>query len=442
MVAPIFNILMLKPFIATIKSTITNKYVLLKIFSITVMVLWGFGQPYIFNRHLSTNDFSFITVGYGSILFLDLFDLGISRVIYADIRNKFINKDNYSYSLSTILGIYIYVLLLTIIVFCIFLLLISSKLKNDFSTITIILWGIGISLNANFSYFRYILFAVDEFILFEKLDILRKTISFLLLLIIIWDNSFFVFSVLSIIMFGFIYLKIYKVLKQKHAAKIKGLVSNFRETLKLFRSYTTESKWSFFYYVTHIVNFNSGFLILPFFLINSGIIQYGLWQKFAYGVTMIIVAISDLGLHKTTKLYFLNDFFGTRVLFRKTIYISLISVIIIFLFIFVTKKILFQYWVSNTYLFSLLMFGGLLLFFVGRAFQYVSTTLILSFGYNYKTLGRIGFFSMVFYHSLLAYILFNHLSLDYVLLLFGFTVLIEGFIYCMLFNQQLVRKFI
>jgi hypothetical protein len=422
----------------TLKSLLKNKYLILKFFSILVMVFWGFGQPYVFNRYLAANNFSFITIGYGVILFLDLFDFGISRAIYADIRNKFIKDIDYKKDLSVILKIYLYVLLYTIILFVLFLFIISIKVKSSFSAITIILWGISIALNANFSYFRYILFAIDEYIFFEKMDVLRKLINFLLLFVIVLDNSFFIFSTLSILMFAFIYFGIYRVLMKTH--KIKLFAENHRVTLKIFRQYIINSKWPFLFSVSQITCLNSGFLILPLALINKDIIQYGLWQKFAYGITMLIVAVSDLGLHNTTKYYFKNDFISTKKIFNKTIFVSIMCVCILFVFIFVAKKILFHYWVDESYEFSLIMFLGLLLFFIGRSFQYISTTLILSFGNNYSKLARISTTFMITYHLVLFYMLSKNLKLEYILLLFGFTILIEGVKYLMFFNQELNKE--
>jgi hypothetical protein len=223
--------------ISIIKSIFKKKYLLLKIFSITVMVLWGFGQPFIFNRYLSTENFSFITVGYGVILFLDLFDLGISRYIYADIRDKFVNKIEYKSDLVKILKIYSWILIYSTLILILFLLIVSIKLKNSFSSITIILWSVGIILNAGFAYFRYVLFSIDEYILYEKLDILRKGVNFLLLLIVIFDKSFFLFSIFSIAILIVIYYKIFKMLLQKHQIKYTNPFSSFSDTIQLFVFY-------------------------------------------------------------------------------------------------------------------------------------------------------------------------------------------------------------
>lgn len=300
----------------------------------------------------------------------------------------------------------------------------------------------GIILNAGFAFFRYILFSIDEYILYEKLDILRKGANFLLLLIVIFDKSFFLFSIFSIAILIVIYYEIFKMLLQKHKIKYTNPFSSFSDTIQLFVFYIKKSKWSFIYNVTHITLHNSGFLILAFVLANKEIIQYGIWQKFAYGVTMVIVAVSDLGLHNTTKHYFENDIYTTLKLFKKTILICIISTIILFCFVLAIQNQLFHYWVNESYKFSFIMFTSLILFFLGRSLQFVSTSLILSFGNNYIKLAIIGISSMVIYHLILLYILLNHALLDYIILLFGLTVIIEGIFYFFIFYNQLNKNLI
>lgn len=408
-----------------------RKYAVLKLLSVGLVIIWGFLQPAAFHKFLSEKDFAFLTIFYGYGLFLDFFDFGVNKPVYARLRRDFVEGQNIQQQLIDILQLYLAILAFMVSVFAGFMFFSSYHFDNQLTKFVVVLLAINICLTVFFNYSRNLLFAIDEFVLFERLDIARKFLNVVSIFLLAVDGSYLLTVLANLLGFGFIF----GLILQKIATRFGFSLSDIFQTLELqgikrtFWTYAHEAKYSFAFTFNANMTFNIGFLLFPLFLSSREIIQFGLWYKITYGTAMFIVAFSDLSLHHITRFYITGKVSQAFRYFLLTIAASLLSVTAMFVVFYLFKAPIFRLWVDSSYEFDGLITLSLLIFFVGRSFEYVSSTILLSLGGFFRKATVLSSFILALCFVLLFSLLYLGKSLSLILIIFSLVVLLNGLMY-------------
>lgn len=372
------------------------RYALLRYTSIFIGIINAFLLPYVFNLTFKEEEFSFILVLYGYSLYLNFLDFGLSKPLYSLIRNqKVLNKD-YNKVLKGALFLYGLVFTIQILFFFIFAFFLWYLKNIELSLMFIILFTLTAALTSIFGYVKSIFWAVDKFEFIEKIEILQRIFNSLTFVLLIFSGSLILsFAISNILAIILLTLAIRLLLKDHFENKKDVLISWRSESKSLVTNLKKDSLNNFIFSINETLIYNSGFIIFPFFLLNFDIIIYGLWIRLFSGIALFMRAVSDIKIHDVTTSFFNDDYKKTKSIISKTIIISLIIVVIGFIFYLSVKTFLFHSWVDEKYIFSNLLDISLFILLLGNTIQHISGTFISSIGGYYNSLKSYSLILMI-----------------------------------------------
>jgi O-antigen/teichoic acid export membrane protein len=414
-----------------------KKYAIIKIISVGLLVAWGFLQPTLFSKYLTEDKFSFLTIAYGYGLFLEFFDFGMGKPLYATVRSKFIKGEDYITDMQGGILIFTFIFLYSFFIFTGVLFLKSYFSGNHIGLFTLIFLSASITLTIFFNHLKNFLFAIDAYMHYEYIDIVRKLLNLGLIFLVITDNSytstvfFTTISLLLLLAAGLHKINKYIPIKEAFAK------FSFRQSIAFIQKLSHDAGNSFLYSLCLSLSYHIGFLIVPFYLDNFAVIQYGLWYKIVYGASMFIGALSDMTIHQTTRNYHESNTQDTLYYLAKTVGIGLAITSGIFLFLYFFKEHIFKLWVGSEYMFDLFQFIAMLLYFVGRSLQHITATFIISVGGEFSTVKKVSIIFLLI--TLISSIFTLHFggNLGELLVVINIIVFLDALVYVYLAFKKL-----
>ena len=373
-----------------------GKYFLIKYLGLFLGIIVTFLQPKFFNTFFTVDEFAYLLLLFGISNYLLLFDGGLSKSIYPSIRKKFIDNISLNDEVIDLFSVFNLIGLISFIVFCFAALFFHQLYITNFKILFILLFSFFMSVNVLISFYKNILSAIDEYIFFEKIDVSRKIINILMILLLYIDHSF-----VSSILFGFLSLLVlyvsllYKVCFKINISFFKIFSIKYDAIKRVVKKYYTDSKDSLIFTINEILIYNGGYIIFPFFLNSYEIIIYGLWVRLFTGISMLFRAITDISIHNITRNYFEGN--NYEVIKNLKIITSLNFIIIFcsFLIYFLYQDNLFFLWLNNDYFFPKLTNAALWIIIIANALQHIAGTFLISVGGNFQYIKKLSSIIMI-----------------------------------------------
>jgi hypothetical protein len=165
-------------------------FAILRYTSIILGVASLFFQIGIFTRVLDEQTTALVITITGLSVFLNWADAGIGKPIYAAVRDKHVSNNPLRYEISCIVGIYFRIAIFIVVLFAIITFLSNELLFHSNSNFLVVaLLGINLALISAGNFFRLIFSAVDKYIDFEVIDIVRKLFNLSSCLLLFIDES-------------------------------------------------------------------------------------------------------------------------------------------------------------------------------------------------------------------------------------------------------------
>ena len=404
-------------------------YPIFRYISIFTEFVLGFIQPYFFNRYLKVEDFAFLTILYGCLIYFVFLDGGISRLAYSNLRKKFVNNIPIRNELIETLSFYNSLIIILIIVFLFFCLSLSFNFQNNITLLVLILFSFLTGFNIVFSYFRQIYNALDKYIFYEKIDILRKSANILGVFFIKYDKT-----LLTTVTFSLFVIIILYVILVFNLIKFSGIdwINIFpkRKTVfVVFKKYKTDINRIVVFSICEAIIYNCGFILMPMYLNHSGVIQFGIWMKIFTGMAVFMRSFADINIHSITKYYFQGNYQYALRKFYLTLFISItFSICILTLFVFL-QKLFFSYWVGIKYIFDINLLIALSIFLLGNSIQHVSGSFLLSESVELAFMRKMSFVLSIIIVAQIFLSLKIYKKLDLTLIFFSIIYFIGSLFY-------------
>jgi len=415
-----------------------KKLFLLKYFGLFIGLFTAFLQPNFFNRFFTEDEFALLILIFGLSTYLIFFDGGISKPLYPNLRDQFINGLETGSIVKKIVNFYNVVFLSVFTFFTLVILLLSTYYDNTFPVFFFILLSFYISLNLIISYYKNILNALDLYIPFETVEIIRKSLNIVVLLLLFVDSSFILSFLVGCAISILLYLYVLLLLvRQTNMHVIDFFTLNKKEVSFIFSKYFTDSYQYFQFSINEILIYNSGFILIPIFLSSFEVIEYGLWMRIFIGVSLFTRAISDISIHAITKKYFAREMSIVKQMMRKLFILSTVMVFLFASLYLVFNDTLFLYWVDEKYKFDLYLNIALIIMIFSNAYQHIAGTFLLAIGGNFMALKRISFILLliIIFVQIILIVIFKDLSI--VLLATSMIYLLGMFYYLHLLRSKL-----
>jgi len=415
-----------------------KKLFLLKYFGLFIGLFTAFLQPNFFNRFFTEDEFALLILIFGLSTYLIFFDGGISKPLYPNLRDQFINGLETGSIVKKIVNFYNVVFLSVFTFFTLVILLLSTYYDNTFPVFFFILLSFYISLNLIISYYKNILNALDLYIPFETVEIIRKSLNIVVLLLLFVDSSFILSFLVGCAISILLYLYVLLLLvRQTNMHVIDFFTLNKKEVSFIFSKYFTDSYQYFQFSINEILIYNSGFILIPIFLSSFEVIEYGLWMRIFIGVSLFTRAISDISIHAITKKYFAREMSIVKQMMRKLFILSTVMVFLFASLYLVFNDTLFLYWVDEKYKFDLYLNIALIIMIFSNAYQHIAGTFLLAIGGNFMALKRISFILLliIIFVQIILIVIFKDLSI--VLFATSMIYLLGMFYYLHLLRSKL-----
>lgn len=407
-----------------------KKFAGLRVLSVLLEFIYGFGQPFVFSRSFSEADFAFILILYSCAVYFTFFDAGISKLSYARLRKTYVTASNNMCNvLSDTLIFYIALTVVVTSLFSAFTLSLSYFFANGFRLDVLMLFSMATGLNIMFSFFRSIYNALDLSIQFEYIDMGRKLINIAALALLFLDKTMLLTGVVMLVGLALIFLVI-----------IFNLIRHFSIPLHLFKFSPTsisalvkenfsQSRYIFLFTISETVVYNAGFILIPFFLLNRDIIQYNLWMKIYLGIAVFMRIVTDVTLHNITRHYFNHEIAEAKKWFYTTIWLSLGLVTCGTIAFYLLQGSIFPAWVGPGYVFNYWLIAALLIMLIGNSMQHVSGSFLLSTGHHFKETGKLSMVMAIATITLLLFSLVLLKKLDICLLITSIVYITGSLLY-------------
>jgi O-antigen/teichoic acid export membrane protein len=376
---------------------IEKRYALTKYASIFLSLVSGYIQPLIFARFFAEREFALLTLLYGLAVYFAFCDGGISKPIYARLRRGYVQQELRTGEIEDITAFYMFLLLGLTGAACIATVGIGLCYKNPFPLFILILLGLILSFNVIISYYKNILNSLDEYILSEKLDIARKIINVVALLTLFLHHRFVVALGINVVGLLGVFCLLVWTIARRFSLNVRGCFALRWETTKrVCKSYFGDSKHYFAFSINETLIYNSGYILVPLFLEDVDVVQYGLWSRVYLGIATLVYAIGEIGLPGITRAYFSNDKRRTESYFLRILLYSIVAVIILLIGVCANIDTLFQYWVDGKYRFQSLAVLALVVWLVGNSIQHVSGSFLLAMGGQFGMMKKVSFYIMLY----------------------------------------------
>ncbi len=367
-----------------------KKFAGLRLLSVMLEFIYGFGQPFVFSRSFGEADFAFILILYSCAVYFTFFDAGISKLSYARLRKSYITgTSSLPQVLSNTLIFYIALSVVVTGLFLVFTLSLSYFFTNGFRWYVLMLFSMATGLNIMFSFFRSIYNALDLSVKFEYMDMGRKLINIAALALLFLDKTMLLTGLVMLVGLAFIFLVIIFTLIRHFSIPRQLFKFSSSGIWALIKENFSQSRYIFLFTISETVVYNSGFILIPFFLLNRDIIQYNLWMKIYLGIAVFMRIVTDVTLHNITRHYFNNEIAAAKKWYFKTIWLSLGLVSCGTLVFYLLQGRIFPSWVGAGYVFNNWLIAALLIMLTGNSLQHVSGSFLLSTGHHFKQTGKL-----------------------------------------------------
>jgi O-antigen/teichoic acid export membrane protein len=403
-------------------------YFFLRLISVILDIAYGVLYTLVFSQIFPQNDFAFLTILFGYVVYFSLGDLGFSKAFYYEIRKNFIENRDVENLIAKALGFYSVLSLILGLFFLLVLLILLAKFETNISFFSLFVFGIGQILNIQFSFVKSIFNAISDFVFFETMELFRKLFQIFSVMLLFVDQSFYSTSIFYLICLSILILFVLDRMQNKLNFKIWHLAFN-NISLEYYLEIWRISKASFLFSIAEIVIYNGGYLILPILLnTNFGIIQYGIWMKIFAAMSVFIRIISDVNMPELTKKYFekLND--ELLKVLNKTYILSFIVLIFILVLWTTFDKFIFNIWLGEIYQFDGISTVALFVMLIGNSLQHSSGTFLMSIG-QFSFLRTTSLFLVTFITITTIIVLYFINELNYYLLSFAVSYFIGSILY-------------
>jgi O-antigen/teichoic acid export membrane protein len=181
-------------------------YLFLRVFTAGGAVVMGFVQTFVFARVLTPERFSiFIVVGaIGYTLWL--VELGFTNILFVDLRRAYLagGKDERAARQATAVILFYATLAIAASLVC-FILALAQPLSTLRGAFELALFLLYITLNLAWTSLRSISIAIDQFIFFERLELVRRILNIATLLAIVGGLPLVAFLIGSNALWGILF---------------------------------------------------------------------------------------------------------------------------------------------------------------------------------------------------------------------------------------------
>ena len=390
-----------------------NKYyIYLSYLNLFLGFINAFLQPFVFNKFFEASSFSFLLILYGISVYMSFFDGGISKPLYVLIREKYVKFQPHNKIIKEIISFYLVVLIIVSIVFSFIVFLLNSSYGLIFDNSLLLLFSLFISINVIITSFKDILWAIDKYEFFEKIEIIRRVINLGSALLIFIDKTLYTSFIFQLSITGLLLLYIIYVINDNKFYKLSIFKINLNQTYIFLKKHFSDGKYYLGFTLNEKLIYNSGFLILVFFLQPVEIVIYGLFIRVFNGISSFSKIINNFYVHDITKKFIGNEVENTKLLIRNNILLSLAMTIILFVCFLIVEKYLYVYWVDKQYSFGNLTIVSLLIWLFSNSIQHIAGTVLVSIGGAFKKLFNISLVIVInmLIFSLLILLIFNDLE--------------------------------
>lgn len=395
-----------------------KKFAFIRILSLSLEIFFGFLQPAIFIKFLDQPNYSYLLVLYGCAIYFIFMDAGFSKILYAQLRELYIQKKDYSEKIREAFSFYISIFLIILIAFLLFAFVLKYFFQNSIPVFVVALLALSITSNIIFSFTKSIFAAINQYTFFENLDILRKCFNIISILTITIDQSLSIAAVFlsssSIIMLVYPWIRLCKnELKPLPQFNFKGL--------QVLKNSFDSSKKIISFSITEAIIYNAGYILIPVIYANYELTEYSLWMKIFAGIASLMRLATDINIHRITEHYFNSQLQKTFRNFIQTLLLSVFIMLTCFTCFVLFKNTFYAYWTSNIFSMNNSLVIALLFLLVGNSIQNLAGTFLLSTGKGFKYLQQFSF--IVCFIQLSLYIISYYFNISFYVLMIGLQVI-------------------
>lgn len=364
-------------------------------------------------------------------------DGGISKPLYSNIRNLYIHNSgllkneieyvSFLYSLIFII--------LIIVVACSFLVCLFLFYSGSFNWTVVVSLAINVAINIQITFYKNLLYSINNYIYFDFLELIRKTSNLCCLLLFSFFHNFEYSININIIILSIILA--FLMLKFKRQGSRSKLSRIF--VIKVFfsiKKYTADSINYLIFTFSELTIYYSGFVLVPLFLNNNDSILYGIWSKLFFGFSLIIYSFAELNIHEITKLFFLNQLPETIKRLNSTLILLLIIMTFSLFLLYNFRTEIFIIWTNGKYQLDSTLFISLSIWVVANCIQHIAGSFQLSVGSFFKIMKIYSLVIGIVILLLGVFTLYYTKSLELYLLSTSIIYLIGSFSYYRLMKKQ------
>jgi len=370
--------------------SVSSQFIFLNYAGLLIAILNTYLRPQLFSLYFGESIFATLMLVYGLSVYLAFLDGGISKPLYALIRELFIkNDDKHKQYVIQAFNFYIGVFILSFLLFCLTMLLLRHFIEQDMSILLVCLISLNLVLNFTLINLKNVLIAIDRYEFFQHIELFRRGTVLLTILSLFIDSTFVLGNA---VVNGLLIILIFYVrantIPNSHWFSLS-------DAKRFYLSLFSKAKNYFVFTINETLIYNSGFIIIPLFYNDFSVIQFSLCIALYNGIAMLSRSVLDISIHDMTKRFINGDAKGSFKNFKFSILISSSLSVLFFLVLYCASDFIFDLWVGVKYNLSNIMYMGLFLFLVGNVIQHISGTLLVSVLNNYRSVKKLSFNLMV-----------------------------------------------
>ena len=256
-----------------------SSYAILKGVNIAFGLVSGFYVPYVLVRSCSNNTAALMLTYFGLSSFFLLLDFGITRPIFNLLKISIEKNKALSFIFPVFISIFFIILIAVNITFFLYKYVYSSNLEN----LVILCYALAVSAATLISMLKPVLAALDKYIYFERIEIIRRFGTIAGFTILLFFNNIFL-AVLVMLL-----INISCLMTVLRASDKITFNLNLFEAFAYFRKnigQDARNNWRFT--LSELVVYNYGYYIMPFITSDEFMISYGIYMRFLTGMYMAI----------------------------------------------------------------------------------------------------------------------------------------------------------
>lgn len=270
----------------------------------------GLLQPAIFSRFLSTNELAYLFTFLGVVTYLSLFDAGAGRAFYIKIREKHTVNQNYenTFFISSIFYLILFAILLVLFFLSALVLIRRFELTSPEWVPFYTLYSLLVTVLA---LYRPIFYAIDDQVLYDSLDVLKRLLGLLFVAGILFGGITIASATVclfAIVIIAPVAKSIFRGLKIQ--PKSRDLRSE-RPLLDLIGH-------SLVYSIAEISIYNFGYFVMPIWYSDREVVVFGFLMRFFLMMAMIVRVFGDVFLHRFSHFVHSKQYSSAKRLFFET----------------------------------------------------------------------------------------------------------------------------